>query len=122
MSPSADAPCYDTIINSENKIYSIREMPLNPLIELIHGITAPIQTKYRQGYDYKFVGIPNPFDGWARRYLAKWLIEDDKFFLTELEGEIYGVKLIPQTFFIRHNPASGSIFKQLATWHINNLF
>ena len=121
MSPANDAPYYDTIITSEREDYTIREMPLNPLIEIIHGITEPKQTKFNQNYNYKFVGIPNPFGIWSRQYLAKWLIEDDKFYLTELEGEIYGVTLTPQTFFIRLNSESDSIFKQLATWYTGQL-
>ena len=121
MSPSLDAPYYDIIITAESRDYTIRGMPLNPLIELVHGITEPKPTKFNKDYEYKFVGIPNPFDVWARQYLAKWLIRDDKFYLTELEGEIYGVKLTPHTFFIKHNLASGSVFKQLATWYTGTL-
>ena len=121
MSPSIDAPYYDIIITSESRDYTIRGMPLNPLIELVHGITEPKPTKLNKNYEYKFIGIPNPFDIWTRQYLAKWLIEDDKFYLTELEGDIYGVQLTPETFFIRHNSASGSAFKQLATWYTGTL-
>lgn len=117
MSPVYDSPNYDTLITSGNNKYFIREMPLNPLIELIHGILPTKPTKFNQDYDYKFVGIPNPFCKWARLYKANWLLKDGKLFLTELEGEIYGVKLTPHTFFISHNLETGTTFKELATWY-----
>jgi hypothetical protein len=117
MSPVYDTPNYDTLITSGNNKYFIREMPLNPLIALIHGITPPSPTKFNQDYEYKFVGIPDPFCKWSRRYKANWLLQNDKFFLTGLEGEIYGVKLTPHTFFFRHILATSSTFKELATWY-----
>ena len=116
-------PDSDTLITSENKIYGISENPLNPLIELIHGISEPKPTKYNQdSYTYRYMGgIPNPFNFWSRRYKAKWLIEDDKFYLTKLEGEIYGTKLAPHVFYFRHYLDPDNNLKELATWYTGKL-